>query len=333
MDTTDDTVPTDNTDRSVSFRVLGPVGVVGRSGGLLSLGPPRQRALLAALLVHPSTALSVDQLTELLWDGSTPPTAATMVHGAVAGLRKALKSGYGCTAPRPLVTRDGGYAFDVRPGQLDIHEFERLLAQGRLHLDAAPGRASRLLDEALALWRGPALSGIEQTFARDAATRWEELRLECLEARMEAEMVLGHHVDVVAELEELVARHPFRERLCAHLIVALYRCGRQADALQASRTLRRTLASELGVEPSSEVQRLEQLLLRHSEALARPVRSFPGTSLPTSFSTFVGRVHEREDISALLETHRLVTLTGPGRLGQDTTRCGGRQAPGGPWHS
>ena len=316
MGATDDMKSTHETDWAVSFRVLGPVGAVGRSGESLPLGRPRQRTLLAALLVHAGSALSVERLTELLWDDHPPPTAATMVHGAVAGLRKALEPIDARAFSRLLVTRDGGYALDVGPGQLDAWEFERLFAQGRRLLNAAPERASRLFAEALGLWRGPALSGIELAFARDAAGRCEELRLECLESRMEVELVVGHHADVVAELEGLVARHPFRERLCAHLILALYRCSRQAEALQASRTLRRTLVSELGIEPGPEIQRLERSVLRHSEELAGPVRTSRRVSLPSSFSTFVGRAREREEITAHLETHRLVTLTGPGGTGK-----------------
>jgi predicted ATPase/DNA-binding SARP family transcriptional activator len=316
MGATADTAVGSAPDAAVRFRVLGPVDVVGSSGQPLPLGPPRQRALLAALLVHPTTALSVDRLTELLWDGAPPPTAATMVHGAVAGLRQSLEPGRGRTAPRLLASRDRGYTLDVHPGQVDVAEFEGLLTRGHRLLDAAPAQASGLFAEALSLWRGPALSGIEQAFARDAARRWEELRLECSEARLAAELVLGNHTGVVAELADLVARHPFRERLSAQLIVALYRCGRQAEALEASRTLRRMLAAELGVEPGPEVQRLEQSVLRHSEDLAAPVRSALRNGLPTSFSTFVGRAQECEEVAELLESHRLVTLTGPGGSGK-----------------
>jgi predicted ATPase/DNA-binding SARP family transcriptional activator len=301
---------------AVGFRVLGPVAATGAAGEPLSLGPPRRRALLAALLVHAGTPLSVDRLTELLWNGSPPPTAATMVHGAVAGLRSALPRACAGTGPPLLATRDGGYALDVPPGHIDVRAFEQLLARGRRLLAGSPEPASRLLAEALALWRGPALSGIEQAFAREAADRWEELRLECVEAQIEAELALGHHAEVVARLEELVARHPFRERLCAHLMVALYRCGRQADALRASRTLRRTLAAELGVEPGPEVQRMERSVLRHSGDLGVPVAPSAGTSLPAPFNTFVGRVREREAIAALVGTHRLVTLTGAGGSGK-----------------
>jgi predicted ATPase/DNA-binding SARP family transcriptional activator len=298
------------------FRVLGPVAVMGTVGEPLPLGPPRRRTLLAALLVHARSPLSVDQLTELLWDGSPPPTAATMVHGAVAGLRHDLTPMCGGIGPPLLATRDGGYALDVPAWDVDVWNFEQLVARGRRSLGAAPVVASRSLAEALALWRGPALSGIELAFARDAAGRWEELRLECLELQIEAELALGHHAEVIAGLEELVARHPFRERLSAHLMVALYRCGRQADALRKSRTLRRTLAAELGIEPGPEVEELEQSILRHSGNLAVPVTSSARTSLPAPFNTFVGRAREREDVAALLGTRRLVTLIGPGGSGK-----------------
>jgi DNA-binding SARP family transcriptional activator len=288
----DDTVPT-WAPGSVRFRVLGPVVAMGAVGEPLSLGPPRRRTLLAALLVHANSPLSVDQLTDMLWDGSPPPTAMTMVHGAVAGLRQAFGRGCGGNGPPLLITRDGGYVLDVPPWHVELWEFEQLLARGRRMSSAAPEPASRLLAEALALWRGPALSGIELHFARDAATRWEELRLECMEAQIEAELALGHHADVVAGLADLVARNPFRERLCAQLMVALYRCGRQAEALDASRTLRRTLTSELGVEPGPEMQRLERSILRHCGGLAVPVAPSARTSLLRSTRLSVGSANER----------------------------------------
>jgi DNA-binding SARP family transcriptional activator len=153
--TGDDKVPT-RVPGAVSFRVLGPVAAMGAAGEPLSLGSPRRRTLLAALLVHAGRPLSIDRLTELLWDGSPPRTAATMVHGGVSGLRKVLEPSYRETIPALLVTRDGGYALDVRPEQVDVWEFEQLLGRGRRLLGAAPERASRLLTEALGLWRGPA---------------------------------------------------------------------------------------------------------------------------------------------------------------------------------
>ncbi|MGY1640598.1 BTAD domain-containing putative transcriptional regulator [Geodermatophilus sp. SYSU D00703] len=304
--------------QEIGFRVLGPVEAVDAGGLVLPLGPPRNRDLLAALVVHVGSVLTIGRLIELLWDGSAPPTARTMVHGAVAGLRRALEPGRG-RAPSLLATRDDGYLLDVPPDRVDALRFEQLLAQGRRLVEAAPARGSQLLGEALSLWRGPALSGIECTFAREAASRWEELRLECTESRMAAEIALGHHQDVVADLEDLVARHPFREPLCAQLVLALYRCGRQTDALQTLRSERRMLVEELGLEPGPQLQRLEQAVLQQSPELdAAPPPAGPGPvrPLPSPVDSFVGRVRERAEVAALVSTHRLLTLTGPGGSGK-----------------
>jgi predicted ATPase/DNA-binding SARP family transcriptional activator len=305
----------------VEFLALGPLAAVGPTGDVLSLGPPRRRALLAALLVHAGTVLSVDRLIDLLWGAHPPPTAATMVHGAVAGLRRVIEPLRDAQGPTLLLTRDGGYVLEVRPKHVDAVRFERLLAAGRPLVAAAPERASQTLADALALWRGPALAGIEAPFARDAATRLEELRLECVEERIEAELTLGRHHDVVANLKALVAQYPLRERLCAQLMVGMYRSGQQADALAAYRALRRTLRAELGLEPGPELRRLERAVLQQSDDLKRggsvrvtaPRR---GGVLPVPISTFVGRVRERDDVAALLARHRLVTLTGPGGSGK-----------------
>lgn len=156
----------------------------------------------------------------------------------------------------------GEREFDVVEGLWGLtgrSDKRRLLTEGRGLVDNAPDQASRALSDALSLWQGPALAGIEQAFARDAAARLNELRLKCLELHIQAELTLGHHNDVVADLEALVARYPLRERLCAQLMVALYRSSRQADALARYRTLRRTLATELGVEPGPELRSLNQL--------------------------------------------------------------------------
>src|SRR4029453_13497028 len=191
----------------------------------------------------------------------------------------------------------------------------RLLAEGRRHLDSDPERASGVLTEALALWRGPVLSGVEEDFARAAAMRLEELRLDGLEARIEADLALGRHREVVAELEGLVARHPLRERLWAHRMVALYRCGRQAEALAAYQALRRTLAEELGVEPGSGLGRLELAVLQHHPSLEVP-RPRPRPGLPAPLSSFVGRGTERQEVVVLVGAGRLVTLPGPGGSGK-----------------
>jgi predicted ATPase/DNA-binding SARP family transcriptional activator len=320
----------------MEFRLLGSLEVVNDDGGMAPLGPPRQHALLAALVLHAGSWLSVEQLVDLLWGERPPATAATIVHGSVAGLRRVLEPARERGNPaRLLVTRPTGYALEVHPEQVDALRFERLLAEGRRHLDSDPERASGVLTEALALWRGPALSGVEEDFARAAAMRLEELRLDALEARIEADLALGRHREVVAELEGLVARHPLRERLWAHRMVALYRCGRQAEALAAYQTLRRTLAEELGVEPGRELHRMELAVLQHHPSLEVP-RPRPRPGLPAPLSSFVGRGTERQEVAVLLGAGRLVTLTGPGgsgktRLAVEVAREVTDRFPAGAW--
>lgn len=317
--TTGDAIPDTARPGAARFQVLGPVAATDATGRSLALGPPRSRALLAALIVHAGRVLTVDQLTDLLWDGSPPATAPTMVHGAVAALRAVVEPRHGAEPPGLLVTRDGGYELAVRPEQTDVGRFRPLLDQARPRLAADPAQASALLAEALALWRGPALDGIEAAFAREAADRWEELRLEGRELRIAAELALGHHHEVVGELQQLVLRHPFREHLAEHLVVAQYRCGRQADSLQTLRLLRRMLAAELGVEPGPRIQQLERAVLHHSTDLDAPLpRQMTPQSgaLPAPYNSFVGRRRELGDITVLCAAHRLVTMTGPGGSGK-----------------
>ena len=293
-----------------TFRLLGPVAVLDPAGTPLPVGGPRRRALLAALLLHPGMSLPVERLVGMLWPDPPPPTASTMVHGAVAAIRRALEPG----APHVLVTRDGGYVLEVPPEWVDAARFERALEAGRRLLATSPRRASSVLAEALAEWRGPALAGVEEPFARAAAARLDELRLQCFELHADAELRLGRHSTVVARLDELAAAHPLREELCAHLIVALYRCGRQAEALAAYRRLRATLVCELGVEPGERLRGLELAVLRHDQRL-QPART-GGATLPAPLGSFVGRDGELDELPALVRSHRLVTLTGPGGAGK-----------------
>jgi predicted ATPase/DNA-binding SARP family transcriptional activator len=292
-----------------TFRLLGPVEVLDPAGVLVPVGGRRRRALLAALLLHRGMTLPVERLVGMLWP-EPPPTASTMVHGAVAGIRRALEP-YG---PPVLATRAGGYSLEVADEQVDAVRFERASEEGRRILDASPQRASSRLAEALAEWRGPALAGVEEPFARVAATRLEELHLQCHELLAQAELRVGRHHAVAARLEGLSAAHPLREDLCAHLVVALYRCGRQADALAAYRRLRAMLVEELGVEPEERLRRLELAVLRHDPWLQPPPDG--RAALPAPLGSFVGRNDELDNLSVLLRSHRLVTLTGPGGVGK-----------------
>ena len=295
----------------VSFRLLGPVSALDAAGVPLAIEGPRRRAVLAALLLHRGTSLPVERLVELLWPSPAPPTATTMVHGAVAALRRVLELE---GRPRILVTRDGGYSLDVAADQVDAACFERVLDDARRDLPVLPQRAEQLLNCALAEWRGPALAGVEEPFAQVAAGRLEELRVQGRALRADAALRMGHHHAVTAELEELTAEHPLREDLRALLMLALYRCGRQADALAAYRRLRTALVDELGVEPQQQLSDLELAVLRHDPRL-QLVPSGASTP-PAPLTLLVGRTRDLEEVGTLLREHRLVTLTGPGGAGK-----------------
>jgi DNA-binding SARP family transcriptional activator/ABC-type branched-subunit amino acid transport system substrate-binding protein len=247
---------------ALEFRILGPLEVVD-CGRELPLGGAKQRALLAILLVHANEPVSVDVLSDALWDGEPPPTAVKMIQGYVSQLRKVLGDGV-------LVTRTPGYLARVDVDELDASRFERLVANAA---GRPPDDAAALLDAALRLWRGAPLADFAyEAFAQTEIARLEEARLGALEERIDADLARGRHAGVVSELEALVAEHPFRERLLAQLMLALYRCGRQADALEAYRVARHTLDRELGLEPSPDLRELEQQILVHDAALQAPPR-------------------------------------------------------------
>src|SRR6266536_1202567 len=222
---------------AVEFRLLGSLEV--RTGGApLLLGRPKQRALLALLLLNANRVVARERLVDELWGERPPETAVHAVHVHVSRLRKLLPAG-------ALVTRPPGYLLLVEPTTFDLARFARLVAEAR---SAGPRRASALLREALELWRGPALAEFEEEpFARIERERLEDLRLEAFEQRVEADLALGRHAELVGELEALIAQQPQRERLRAHLMLALYRSGRQAQALAAYRQTRAAL-DELGLE-------------------------------------------------------------------------------------
>src|SRR5215211_1168086 len=241
--------------RGVEFRILGPLEVVA-GGEVVPLGSRKARALLALLLLRVNEVVSTDRLLDDVWGERPPPTAT--LHNVVARLRKTLGS-------ELIVSRPHGYMLQLAPDQLDLSRFERLVEEARGA--NRQGRAERLR-EALALWRGPALDDLAfEPFVELEAARLEELRLAVLEDRIEADLALGRHRELVGELEGLVREHPLRERLRGQLMLALYRSGRQAEALDAYQEGRRTLVDELGIEPSPALRQLEQAILRQDEAL------------------------------------------------------------------
>jgi YVTN family beta-propeller protein len=245
----------------MEFRVLGPVEAVDR-GRALPLGGGTARSLLALLLLNPNEVVSSDLIIDELWEERPPATAAKIVQNAVAQLRRALGGDR-------VETRDRGYALHLAPGELDLDRFEDLVADARR--TTSPAARARMYRDALGLWRGAPLQNIDPVpFARSAAARLEERRLVALEERIDADLAGGGHPDLVGELELLVGHHPFREQLRGQLILALYRTGRQAEALAAYQAARRTLADELGLEPGPALQELEKAILTQDPSLDAP---------------------------------------------------------------
>ena len=252
----------------VEFGILGPLEIAA-GGQPLPVQGARTRAVLAMLLVHANQVVPADRLTAELWAGQPADRAAASLQVRVSQLRKALRAAG--EADR-LVTRPPGYLIRVTPGELDAPRFEHLARDGETALAAGDGAlAARRLDEALGLWRGAALADVDDApFAQAEARRLEERRLAALESRAEARLACGGHRELIGELETLTAAHPLRERLWAHRMLALYRAGRQAEALRAYRDLRAILTGELGIEPSPALRELEGRILRQDATLAPP---------------------------------------------------------------
>jgi DNA-binding SARP family transcriptional activator len=249
----------------VEFRILGPLEV-RHEGRPVHIGGVKERALLAFLLLHAGEQVSVDRLIDELWGESPPATARKSVQVRVAGLRRALQ-------PDLLLTQGDAYLVRLEPNQLDLHRFERLLSDASEALAAGdPSAALATSTEALGLWRGAALADFAyDSFAQGAIGRLEELRVHAAELRIEAQLALGLNAAVVAELEALVIEHPLRERLHAHLMLALYRDGRQVEALDVYRRTRERFVVELGIEPGPALQQLQRAILRQDQSLDRPL--------------------------------------------------------------
>ena len=301
---------------AVRYRVLGPVDAVDADGRPLPLGGERQRALLAALLARPGEVVSSDRLAHLLWGDEQPDNPAGALHSQVARLRQALRA---ALTPREarlgdgrgLLTRPPGYLLALEPEQVDAGRFERLVAEATALGPAERPRAAKLLEEALGLWRGPALAEFaDQPWAQAEAARLEELRLAATEALIDLRLAGGGHAGLVGELEGLVAAHPTRERLRGQLMVALYRSGRQADALGAYQQAREALALRRGPAyagfADQEVAQLEAIRLeearlaaqeRHGAALLEAGR--PADAVPV-LEAFVAEHPLREQARATL---------------------------------
>src|SRR5689334_21226078 len=244
----------------ISFGLLGPLEVTS-DGEPLRVSGGRQAALLALLLIHAEQVVSIDRLIDELWDGVASPGSAKTVQVHVSHLRKLLGAGV-------IETHGRGYALRLGECQLDTRRFEHLLVQARTE---EPAAAAETLREALGMWRGAALADFTyERFAQVEIGRLEEARLSAIENRVDADLALGRQVELVAELEALTQAHPLRERLRGALMIALYRCGRQADALATYQVARRSLMDSLGLAPSVELQQLEQAILRQDPELAAP---------------------------------------------------------------
>jgi DNA-binding SARP family transcriptional activator len=321
----------------LEFRLLGPVEIV-LDGEPSSLAAPRQEIVLAMLLLEANRVVPVSRLVDALWDETPPHTAKSQVHISVSALRRLL----GPRGAEVILTRSPGYLIQVPDDALDLKRFEALAASGA----AAAGEqrledATRHFRAALDLWRGPAMAGVDSRVIQVYATRWNETRLAVLEDRLDLELQLGRHREVIGELGELVAQHPLRERLRAQMMLALYRSGRQADALEVFRAGRDILRDELGLDPGTELRRLENAILASDRALDlpdlsagvaggaapdRPAATPAPRQLPAATADFTGREKLIEHVLTLLSPDEadgetrpvppLVVLTGKAGVGK-----------------
>src|SRR5215217_7367411 len=300
------------------FSILGPLEV--RAGDrAVALGGVKPRALLAVLALHANEPVSAERLAVALWGEDAPPGAVKTVQVHVSRLRKALGD------PDVLTTTPAGYRLGVSPGELDVDGFEQLVAAGREALAAGHSeQAAAVLREGLELWRGPPLAEVASLpFAPAEITRLEEQRLEAVELRVEADLAAGRDTELIPELQQLTREHPWREHLHAQLMLALYRSGRQADALEAYRAARQVLVERLGIEPGAELAGLHQAILAQEPDLRPPPGEAPefrdlDRGLPVPPNQTIGRGHELAAIAERLRASsvRLLTLTGPGGVGK-----------------
>ncbi|MEY2420712.1 MAG: hypothetical protein QOI95_779 [Acidimicrobiaceae bacterium] len=307
----------------MQVRLLGGLDVVDDQGEDVDVAGTKLRSLLVVLSLSVGRVVPSEQIVDALWGEDPPPGVRNGLQGLVSKLRKALGD------PSLVVSRGAGYALDLPPEAVDVHRFERLSEDGRAAASSGDHeRALELLLDADTLWRGDALAEFAyEEFARPAITRLSELRFAAVEERMSSELALGRHSGVIPALEALVNEHPLREQLRGQLMVALYRAGRQADALRVFQQGRQILGEELGLDPGPELRRLEAAVLSQDPTLDAPsVAAGPSSSrsggaehqwhLPSSLTPLVGREHELRELTALFAEHRLITLVGPGGVGK-----------------
>src|SRR5436190_1680138 len=251
----------------MEFRILGPLEVV-EDGQQVALGTLKERLVLGALLLHANDFVSRERLIDDLWGEAPPPTARKAVNVYVSQLRKAL----GRAGADPIATASGGYRLRVEPDAVDASRVQLLMASAREHVSRGElDSAAERFEEALSLWRGPTLAGLQlESRGRDEVAQLDELRLAALMERIDCDIALARHEHVLGELNVLVREHPLRERLRAQQMLALYRADRQAESLEAYVEARQTLVDDLGIEPSEALQRLQQAILRHDPALEAP---------------------------------------------------------------
>lgn len=314
--------------------MLGPLRV-SEQGDEVTIRQGISRRLLIALLMRPGDVVSSSALMEILWGDELPQNPANALQIQISYLRRTLAAG-AIDGSQPIGTRAGGYAADVDPDHIDLHRFERLVSvippvDGRLD-QAEATAALDLVEEALALWRGDALSDVDgEAFSAGTITRLDEMRWRCVETRIDLLLALGRPREVTEAAGTLLADHPLRERLYAQLMLALYRSGRQADALATYDRAREVLVDELGLDPGPELQKLQAGVLAQDPALdhaaprppptpvlldTAPVNQIDGASVPIPATPLIGRTTELARIAEMADRHRMVTLTGPGGSGK-----------------